>query len=380
MNALSFQVRRDAPGSLTEQVVRGFRAAVQTGHLTPGERLPTLNAMAGELGVSPITMRRAVARLAADGMLEVQRKTGIRVRLSQEPHFRAHVLFVTPGSPFAYYYATRNHAFLEIMREHDVLVTTAHVSGKESSLGFPAVRHVLDTQSVTLAVLEGEWLGREHALLSLLAGCGIRFVQTWGHRSSPDALETLRMDIAPACRQLARHCARCGLNEVIVLSGLKDHSHDFCEAAQSVGLQVKRREIGRPSRDGSDEIGVEREGHSTLARLLKRRHPERGLSMILAMDDYAARGAMTAILEAGLRIPRDIQLATLVNVGHMPVASVPLTRIEMHPVRDGEAMAQMVLRNLASHRRRYKPLVVRPPFVAGKSTRRVVCSRHKDPG
>ncbi|MCX7144504.1 MAG: winged helix-turn-helix domain-containing protein, partial [Proteobacteria bacterium] len=158
MKPLSFHVRARANGSLIEQVVHGIQAVVHTGRFAPGERLPTLIDMSAELGVSMYTVRRAIARLAAGGVLEVRRSTGIRVRPTHEPRFRAHVLYVSRASPSAYYYAARTHAFLEVLRGHHLHATAVHVSGRERVLGFPTVQHVLATQPVTLAVIEGETL------------------------------------------------------------------------------------------------------------------------------------------------------------------------------------------------------------------------------
>jgi DNA-binding LacI/PurR family transcriptional regulator len=369
MKTLSFHVRARANGSLTEQVVQGIQAVVHTGRFASGERLPTLSDMSAELGVSMNTVRRAVGRLAAEGVLEVRRSTGIRVRTTHEPRFRAHVLYVSQASPSAFYYAARNQAFLEVLRGHRLHATTVHVSAREHVQGFPTVRHVLATQPVTLAVLDGETLGNDRRLRKLLDARGVRFVQKWARKPSPAAVDSLFLDFAPAYRQLARHCAHCGIKEVLFFSGLDEPWMGFRDAARSLGLRAKREAIDLKSRHETSEVRHEREGYATLTRWLKRGRIERGKAMLVTTDDYFARGAMFAILEAGWRVPRDLQFATTVNDGQVPVMGMPLTRIEMHPVRDGEAMAQVVLRNLPPNQRKHPPLVVCPQFVAGKSTR-----------
>lgn len=369
MKPLSFQVRRDAAGSLTEQIVQGFQAAVNTGHLAPGDRLPTLLAMSAELGVCMITMRRAITRLAAVGVLEVQRGTGVHVGSTHKSRFQAHVLFVSTGPPASFYYATRNHAFLKVLREHDVLATTVYVGGQEANPDFPTVRHLLDTQPVALVVLEGDWMRQDNTLQRLLVEQGIHFVQTWTDQPSPAAVDSVYLDPEPAERQLARHCAWCKPREVIVLSGGEGGWRRFAAAAKALDLIVSREALGLPPDNLTGE-DFERDGYLTVTRLIKLGRIERGCVMLVSTDDYVSRGVMTALLEAGWRFPRDIQFATLVNHDHAPVAWAPLTRIEMYPVRDGETMAQLVLRNLSPTVRRRKPLVVRPRFVAGKSTRR----------
>jgi GntR family transcriptional regulator len=56
-----------------------FRAAVGSGALRPGERLPGLREVAEQLGVSHNTLRAAVARLEADGVLETRHGAGTYV-------------------------------------------------------------------------------------------------------------------------------------------------------------------------------------------------------------------------------------------------------------------------------------------------------------
>ncbi len=65
--------------------------------------------------------------------------------------------------------------------------------------------------------------------------------------------------------------------------------------------------------------------------------------MYLIFDDYLMRGALTAILEAGLRIPDDIRLATWANRGLGPMFSRPFSRMEMDPVEAGRIVADALL-------------------------------------
>jgi GntR family transcriptional regulator len=54
----------------------GLRAAVASGRLRPGERLPALREVAAALGVNHNTVRAAVAKLEADGVLETRHGAG----------------------------------------------------------------------------------------------------------------------------------------------------------------------------------------------------------------------------------------------------------------------------------------------------------------
>lgn len=58
---------------------RQLRAAVLSGSLPPGEFLPPERELAVELGVNRVTLRTAIARLTAQGLLAVRQGSGTRV-------------------------------------------------------------------------------------------------------------------------------------------------------------------------------------------------------------------------------------------------------------------------------------------------------------
>jgi DNA-binding transcriptional regulator YhcF (GntR family) len=65
-----------------------IRAAVAAGRLRPGERLPALRELADELGVNHNTLRAAVAKLEADGLLESRHGSGTFVAADAAAHER----------------------------------------------------------------------------------------------------------------------------------------------------------------------------------------------------------------------------------------------------------------------------------------------------
>lgn len=61
---------------LHEQIL----AQVADGILSPGDRLPTVRRLAGDLGIAPNTVARAYRELEADGVLEGRGRAGTFVR------------------------------------------------------------------------------------------------------------------------------------------------------------------------------------------------------------------------------------------------------------------------------------------------------------
>lgn len=72
-------IDRSATRPLYLQVSTALEAAVESGLLAPGERLPDEVSFAASLGVSRPTMRRAIEELVADGLLTRKRGAGTRV-------------------------------------------------------------------------------------------------------------------------------------------------------------------------------------------------------------------------------------------------------------------------------------------------------------
>lgn len=66
--------------TLTARTKETLKARVAEGSLLPGAKLPTLNALATELGVSRTVVREAVAALRSDGVLEARHGVGVFVR------------------------------------------------------------------------------------------------------------------------------------------------------------------------------------------------------------------------------------------------------------------------------------------------------------
>ncbi|HET9734516.1 MAG TPA: GntR family transcriptional regulator [Burkholderiales bacterium] len=74
-------------GTLGQRVYQGLRDYLMAGQLQPGRKL-TLRELASALNVSPMPVREAVRRLAAEGALEMLPNRRIRVPLMTKARFR----------------------------------------------------------------------------------------------------------------------------------------------------------------------------------------------------------------------------------------------------------------------------------------------------
>jgi GntR family transcriptional regulator len=62
-----------------EQIVRGLRAILVSGELQPGEQLPTVRQLAGDLGLNHNTVAQAYRMLAEEGWLDLRQGRGATV-------------------------------------------------------------------------------------------------------------------------------------------------------------------------------------------------------------------------------------------------------------------------------------------------------------
>src|SRR5690348_13735741 len=76
---LRLELDRSAKTPLTEQIRKGITAAIESGVLAPGARLPSWLDLAAQLGVARGTVRSAYEKLSAAQLIVASRATGTRV-------------------------------------------------------------------------------------------------------------------------------------------------------------------------------------------------------------------------------------------------------------------------------------------------------------
>lgn len=71
---MPWEFRSDVP--IYSQLVDLLQRKLVTGELSPGQRLPSVRELAGEAGVNPNTMQRAMSELERQGLVFSQRTAG----------------------------------------------------------------------------------------------------------------------------------------------------------------------------------------------------------------------------------------------------------------------------------------------------------------
>jgi DNA-binding transcriptional regulator YhcF (GntR family) len=86
---MNLTIDPSSPTPPFEQVRRGVIALVESGELIVGSRLPTVRALAAELGLAVNTVARAYRELESDGVIETRGRNGSIVLASGDSIHRS---------------------------------------------------------------------------------------------------------------------------------------------------------------------------------------------------------------------------------------------------------------------------------------------------
>ncbi len=76
---MTLSIDRDASEPVYAQIARQVRDLVSGGDLRPGHVLPSVRALASDLGVNLNTVARAYRQLADEGFVRIRDRTGVEV-------------------------------------------------------------------------------------------------------------------------------------------------------------------------------------------------------------------------------------------------------------------------------------------------------------
>ncbi|MEA2664367.1 MAG: hypothetical protein QOI11_1311 [Candidatus Eremiobacteraeota bacterium] len=167
--------RYHVAGTSAREIAESLERAIETGGIAAGERLPTIRALAEDLGVSPTTVNAAYAALRSQGRIGGNRRGGT-VAIGR-PAFQTGLVDSPPSAARNLAVANPDPAFLPAVRPFvaDAVVERRLYGGardSEALLALARRRFAADgIPAAHLAVVGGALDGVERALLThLVAG------------------------------------------------------------------------------------------------------------------------------------------------------------------------------------------------------------------
>lgn len=340
---IPFRLVRNSQTPLTEQVVVGLRQSIARGYYREGDILPSLEELAASLGVSMIVTRRAMKQLAGEGLVIARRNVGTVVLGKNRPLWRGQVLFIQPDGDDNYYQNMMVGTIRDALSVAGWLLLQVSVPRrKKGGYDFTRLDYLLD-MGIVLAVQMYDRPDISHHLAKrsvkyLLIGDGPQLP-----RGCSGLIRIGRTDVVP---EFVAHCVRAGIRKVLQVGMLAEGS-DAVLALRAAGIAADEWIIPANLDYGRLE-GTQRAAMEAFAnRLAMGRDwlPD----LLFFKDDYVAAGALTALSDAGVRIPEDVKVVTWNNWGNGPVFRRTLTRMEVNPIEHGKIAAKAILTVLAGN-------------------------------
>lgn len=356
-----FTLDRSRHGDLAEQIATGLRRAIETGYYTAGAVLPPVRDLALVLDVSKGIAEQALARIREEGLISPRPRVGSVVCAKDRPLWKGHVVIVAPpgrGNPLD---NMVHVAVRDSLTAAGYLTTSTSVG--ESAPGrfddFALLDTVLRQQTDLVVQVQGQdciarWLSRR----------GVPFVRLGlTDFKPPNCVGLVRRDDDLAVADFAAHCREAGVKSVLQLSVF--NRANVAEALAACGIAVKTFRVPKAL-----DYGTGYELSQWAMTFFRSRLATRGAKwlpeLIFSSDDHLTTGMLAAFYEVGVRIPGDVRLATLANIGYGPVFPLPLTRMEFDTSEIGKAMTGSILSYLQTGEFP-QGIVVGPKYVRGET-------------
>ena len=335
---IPFSVSRNDSRTLLAQVADGLRGAIVSGYYAPGDVLPSSRELARSLGVSMIVAAPALKRLADEGHVIARPRLGTVVRDRSAKRWLGHVVTVLPQGDVGYFSANFTEELRPALNQAGYLLSRVSI-GIAPADG-PCDFSMLDAalaRSVDLAIV----FGNIPPVYRHLAARKVPYAVV-AHRQTPPsgAVGLIRFDYESAAPDFAVACREGGVRTAVILR----LDHMMCDAAPALreaGVTVRTMTLA-PDFSFGRFIGAEKAGYDGFARLAAsgRLTPD---TVVFISDDYLARGALSAMLAAGMRPPEDFRLAVWSNAGLGPYFPRELSRMEVDPFAAGRTTAAAAL-------------------------------------
>ncbi len=359
-----FDIDRNSGISLSEQIEDGFRKAIACGYYREGDILPSLDELVRLFKVSRIIPRRALRRLADEGLVVPRRHIGTTVSPKGVKIWRGHVMLLIPDVAGAYYANVFADSFREKLSEAGYSFTRITMSRSDNGHYDCAQLDAELNRHVDLTVL----LHGSPEIERHLSKAGAHFAVVGGstkskrRKPSPCVGHVLRPRAA-AIPDLFLHCRSTDARRVLQIGWDRDDGK-ITENIHPAGLAFDRWIIS----PASGAVHPEDVQRGALQAVSKRLEAGREWlpDVLFLSDDVLASGVLMALMAHGVRVPEDVRVVTWAHRGSGPVFVKTLTRMEMDPEAHGHTAADCALTFL---RGRGFPdgIELRPTYIKGES-------------
>ncbi len=341
---MPFQVDHKLNVDIPTQVTDGLREAILTGYYKPGDVLPRIREFTRGLHVSLRALLPAYRTLKKEGLISPRSRLGTVVVGPVADVFRGRVVIVNQGDAPAYFDAVAGDVLTRRLNATGYVVVSASAIPLGGRRDDPDkerfdVRQLSAAlrQKTSLAVIMGDYppLGRA------VAAMGTPFFAVGGAKpGTPGCVGVAPINSDSALPVIMARLRERGVRSLVQVgirpSDLLDPGalRAACESYEELAGWPRHVENVTLDAIVRAAYDIFRERYRTKADL-----PD----AFLFTDDYLARGALTALLAAGIHTGRDVLVVTLANKGNLPVHPDPIDLILCDPAHDADTIADALI-------------------------------------
>jgi LacI family transcriptional regulator len=316
--------------------------------------LVTIKDVAREAGVSVATVSRVWNEAAFVSAETRQRVAEVATRLGYSPHGAARSLITRTTHALGVLLPDLyGEFFSEIIRGIDhtaqaagyhILVSSSHESKDEIDAALRSMRGRVDGMIIMSPDLE--------ARRTLHALQGSFPVVLLNGGAEAKEFDTITIENHEGAREMVRHLVARGHTRIAMIGG-PERNYDAAERLR--GYHTALTESGIEHEVSLVVPGdfSELSGHSAVSQLLEL---EPRPTAIFAANDSMAIGALSALREAGLRVPDDVAVAGFDDIPLARYMNPPLSTVHVDISQLGERAAALLLASLRKGNRPHQQL------------------------
>lgn len=342
---LDLQIQLNSGQPIYRQIAEHVCDEVQSGRLTAGQKLPSMSALARELGVSPLTINRSYEYLAEQGIVKQKHGSGTYIQTQAVTQAARH-----GKRSVEHLYVVLGHDSLAQCHNATLFIVADVLSGVMDVLG-QRETHVVYVKTLDDAHLSE--VGSDDAVLvrtainydplchAALLKRQIRVASMWQVAPSPLAYTpNISVDFYQSDRLACEHLVACGYQKIGFIGRCAPDPETitrkfvtYCDVLRKARLDVHTRFV----RNATVTPG---QAYAALYDMTK----EGDLPDAIFVDtDYKAMEVITALNELGLRVPEDIGIASYDDIPEAQRFSPSLTTVRTPRRVIGQQLGHMFL-------------------------------------
>ena len=337
MKSVPFTIDRSQWGSLIDQMTDGLRRAISTGFYRPGDKLPSVRELVAHFGVSNRVPVAAIKRLCEEGLIEAAPRNGCVVRNARMPHWKGHVMCIVASGDFSFGTAMKVERIREAVFRANYLFTQVTVPRRKTGRLDMGVLDYHLREPVDMAVL----FGAETCIRSRLVKANVPFVHVEGKEGGL-CISAFQYDYDEAFRAFALACRACGVKRVVRVVKFAGQMNRLADVLSDADIESEEWNLA-PKRQGDGRLEILRNTAFRAFEVRLSKGTEWLPDAFVFTDDYLATGAVVALLEAGVRVPEDVRIATQANRGNRPLIPKVFGCFEHDPFSVGDRVAEDVV-------------------------------------